>query len=248
MAVHYSDRYYRRLEQGATRSARETVPLILHLFPSKTVLDVGCGIGAWLMALADEGCDVFGIDTNRVPTETLLIPRESFGAYNLEEPLRLDRRYDLVMCLEVAEHLSPGRASSLVVDLCRLGDVVVFSSAIPGQGGTHHVNEQWPSYWIDLFRERSFEPLDCIRHRLWTNTGVEWWYAQNTFAFVRSTRLADFPKAVAESRALPADLVHPRAFVRLAIPSEMTPRMLKEVVRALPYFPGKIVQRFRKVK
>jgi hypothetical protein len=77
---------------------------------------------------------------------------------------------------------------------------------------------------------------------------VEWWYAQNTFAFVRSSRLADFPEAVAASRALPADLVHPRAFVRLAIPSEMTPRMLKEVARALPYFPAKILHRLRNVK
>ncbi len=211
------------------------------------MLDVGCGAGAWLKAFADEGCDVFGIDSDGIRTEKLLIARESLAICDLEQPLRLDRRYDLVTCLEVAEHLSPGRASSLVADLCRLGDVVVFSAAVPGQGGTHHVNEQWPSYWIDLFGQNGFEPLDCMRHQIWTNVAVEWWYAQNVFVFVRSTRIDDFPEALAESRALPTDLVHPRAFVRLAIPSEMTPRMLKEVVLALPHFPSKIVQRFRRV-
>ena len=67
-------------------------------------------------------------------------------------PLRIGRRFDLVNCLEVAEHLDASRADSFVDDLCALGDVVVFSAAIPGQGGTHHVNEQFQSYWQERFR------------------------------------------------------------------------------------------------
>lgn len=245
MADRYSDRFYRGIRQGSARSAQETVPLILALFPSSTVLDVGCGLGTWLAAYSEAGCEVFGVDSARVPTEKLLVPIESFRAVDLEEPLLLDARYDLVTCLEVAEHVSANRAPGLVGDLCKLSDVVVFSAAIPGQGGTHHLNEQWPSYWIDLFRSNGYEPLDCLRHKIWTNSEVEWWYAQNIFAYAKSTRLAEFPKAVAESRESPTDLVHPRAFVRMAIPSEMTPRMLKEVARALPYFPTKIAQRLR---
>lgn len=246
MAVRYSDRYYRGIREGSNRSAQEVVPIIMRLFPSKTVLDVGCGLCAWLAVYAEAGCDVFGVDSDRVPTDKLLIAAERFRAADLEKSLRLDRRYDLVTCLEVAEHLLPGRASSLVSDLCGLGDVVVFSAAIPGQGGTHHVNEQWPSYWVELFGKNGYEALDCIRHQIWTNSEVEWWYAQNMLVFVRSARVADFPEAVAEARTELTDLVHPRAFVRTAIPSEMTPRMLKEVVRALPYFPAKIAQRLRR--
>ena len=80
---------------------------------------------------------------------------------------------------------------------------MIFSAAIPGQGGTHTINEQWPSYWIDLFRKSGFEPLDCIRQQIWTNSGVEWWYAQNTFAFVRATRVADFPRRSPKAELCP---------------------------------------------
>src|SRR5438034_7185725 len=59
-------------------------------------------------------------------------------------------------------------------------------------GGTHHINEQWPSYWIAFFQENGFQALDCIRPSIWNNEKVAWWYAQNMFAFIKdrkSTRL-----------------------------------------------------------
>jgi hypothetical protein len=63
--------------------------------------------------------------------------------------------------------------------LTRLGPVVLFSAAIPGQGGLGHLNEQWPRYWVDLFRAKSYVAIDCLRHRIWDDDGVDWWYAQN---------------------------------------------------------------------
>jgi hypothetical protein len=158
----------------------------------------------------------------------------------------LDRRFDLVNCLEVAEHLDGSRADSFVADLCALGDAVAFSAAIPGQGGTHHVNEQFQSYWIERFRSQGFVPLDCLRHQIWGNDRVAWWYVQNLFLFVRESRLADYPKAHEAARPWPQDLVHPRAYVTATVPSQMSPRMLKEVFFALPYFPGKIFKHLRK--
>ncbi len=245
MASPYSSRYYEGLKEDSAGSARETVPLVLRLFPAKTVVDVGCGSGTWTKAYADNGCDVLGIDGAIVRVDQLLIPAERFQRANLAEPLRLDRRFDLVNCLEVAEHLPPARGESFAADLCRLGDVVVFSAAVPGQGGTHHVNEQWPSYWLPFFRMQGFVPLDCLRHQLWGNDKVAWWYVQNMFAFVKESRLAEFPAAVAANRPWPIDLVHPRAYVRATVPSEMSPRMLKEVAKALPHFPGKVLKHLR---
>ena len=245
MSSPYSSRYHEGLKEDSAASARETVPLVLRLFPSRTVVDVGCGSGTWTKAYADAGCDVLGIDGDIVRTEQLLFPADKFRRADLAAPLRLDRRFDLVNCLEVAEHLAPARGESFVADLCRLGDVVFFSAAVPGQGGTHHVNEQWPSYWIAFFRVHGFVPLDCLRHRLWGNDKVAWWYVQNAFAFVKGSRLADFPEAVAEDRPWPTDLVHPRAYVRATVPSEMSPRMLKEVAKALPHFPAKVLKHLR---
>lgn len=246
MSSPYSSRYYEGLKEDSAASARAVVPLILQLFPSRTVIDVGCGSGTWARAYLDAGCEITGVDGHVVQPDQLLIPVDRFQRRDLAQPLALDRRFDLVNCLEVAEHLEPSRGPSFAADLCKLGDVVVFSAAVPGQGGTHHVNEQWPSYWIPHFENQDFVPLDCFRWQIWNNSSVAWWYVQNLFAFVRRSRLADFSAAREATRPLPTDLVHPRAYVRATVPSEMSPRMLKEVIRALPHFPGKVLSHFRK--
>ncbi|MBN9689701.1 MAG: class I SAM-dependent methyltransferase [Verrucomicrobia bacterium] len=244
MGLTYSSRYYEGLKEDSAGSARDTVPLILQLFPAKRVVDVGCGSGTWTRCYLEAGCEVLGIDGAFVQEDQLVFPRDRFRRHDLQQPLTLESRFDLVNCLEVAEHLPEVRADGLISDLCRLADVVVFSAAVPGQGGTHHVNEQWPSYWQPKFKSQGFVPLDCFRPQLWGNPNVAWWYVQNMFAYVRETRLQDFELAVKRSLPWPTDLVHPRAYVRATVPAEMSPRMLREVVLALPYFPAKILKAF----
>lgn len=244
MSSPYSTRYYEALKEDSAGSARVAVPHILKLFPARSVLDVGCGSGTWANIYAGAGCEILGIDGAEVRLDQLQIPEKFFERRNLVEPLRLTRKFDLVNCLEVAEHLPGSRADTFVADLCAAGDVVVFSAAVPGQGGTHHVNEQWPSYWVERFRRHDFVPLDCLRPLLWAESAVAWWYAQNLLAFVRRSRLSDYAAAQATSLPWPTDLVHPRAYVRATVPSQMSPRMLKEVARALPYFPTQIWRHF----
>ena len=242
----YSTRYYEGLKEDSLGSARAVVPIVLGLFAPKTVVDVGCGSGTWAKVYAENGCEILGIDGEIVQADQLLIPPSQFIRKDLSQPLALDRRFDLVNCLEVAEHLDGSHADTFVRDLCQLGDVLFFSAAVPGQGGTHHVNEQWPSYWLPKFEAQGFQAIDCIRHQIWGNSSVAWWYVQNAFAFVKKTRLQDFPKAQQAARPWPTDLVHPRAYVRATVPSEMSPRMLKEVALALPYFPGKVLAHIKK--
>ena len=243
----YTAGYYQSIREDSAASAREVVPLIMRLFSPRGVVDVGCGPGTWAAEYKRAGAAVLGIDGYDVKTDQLLIPLQEFDRRNLAEPVRLDRRFDLVNCLEVAEHLPAARARSFVRDLCQLGDVVVFSAAVPGQGGTHHVNEQWPSYWIAFFRENGFQALDCIRPQIWTNEKVASWYAQNMFAFIKQERVVGFPAAVNQCVAVvTAHLVHPRAYVKATVPQEMSPRMIKEVMKALPHFPGKIAAHLKK--
>lgn len=245
MPLPYSSRYYEGLKEDSAGSARAAVPIIRDLFPARTVVDVGCGSGTWAREYAATGSEILGIDGEFVQSDQLVIPGDRFLRRDLGQTLSLDQRFDLVNCLEVAEHLAESRSDSFVADLCQLGDVVIFSAAVPGQGGTHHVNEQWPSYWWARFQAQGFTALDCLRPRLWGNTAVAWWYVQNMFAFVRTSRLGDFASAKNAALPWPTDLVHPRAYVRATVPSEMSPRMLREVVKGLPHFPSKILQAFR---
>src|SRR5262249_23912060 len=125
----------------------------------------------------------------------------------------------LVIALEVAEHLDPAHAATFVSSLVNLGPIVAFSAAIPDQGGTHHVNEQWPEYWAEIFKSNNYVPVDCVRSRIWKNPKVAWWYAQNLLLFVDERRLKSDSILTECWRRTEMDrlsLVHPRLFSALA--------------------------------
>jgi hypothetical protein len=148
------------------------------------------------------------------------MPRELFRQHDLTQPLLLDRRFDLAVCLEVAEHIPPESARILVESLTRLSPVVIFSAAIPRQGGEGHINEQWPSFWSDHFAACGYRPSTCLRHRLWkAGDAIEFWYRQNILCF-----LADgtapirerSPQTEGRPVAEPLDVVHPDLYLRRA--------------------------------
>ena len=90
----------------SAQSAAIMVPIILELTGAKSVIDIGCGAGNWLATFERLGVtDYLGIDGAHLPPETLRIPHERFRPHNLATPLSLDRRFDLAVSLEVAEHL-----------------------------------------------------------------------------------------------------------------------------------------------
>jgi SAM-dependent methyltransferase len=214
----YPADYCQTLQEGALRSAGEIVPLVLALVRPTSVVDVGCGNGAWLSVFMEQGVgDALGIDADWIDPNSLLIPRERFLSADLERPLTLDRRFDLVVSLEVAEHLSAASAEVFVDTLVGLGPVILFSAAVPYQGGTNHFNEQWPEYWSRLFSSKSYVMVDCVRAKIWWNERVEWWYAQNCLLFVRSDHLESDPQLRAEHAApSPLAIVHPRAAIERA--------------------------------
>lgn len=212
----YTADYFKRLDGGTSQSARVVVPLVLEMLRPRSVVDVGCGLGTWLTVFSELGVDDYlGIDGDYVDTGMLEIPVANFRAWDLREPLRLDRCFDLVVSLEVAEHLPAESAPAFVESLSLLGPAILFSAAIPLQGGTGHENEQWPDYWADLFGAHDFVVVDCLRPRVWKNEAVQWWYSQNLLVFIRRDRLDDYPSLARQhdSAALPAlSVVHPRMY------------------------------------
>lgn len=190
----YDENYYQRLEKGSLRSANIIVPEVMELINPKSVIDIGCGIGIWLSVFKSLGCNVFGLDGSWVDKQMLKIDRKDFYETNLEERIILNNTFDLVVSLEVAEHLKEERAESFVSDLTRLGPVVLFSAAIPSQHAKNHINKKWQSYWVELFLKNSYLPIDCIRPLIWNNHNVEWWYRQNTILYCRKDHIENYPK------------------------------------------------------
>lgn len=97
-----------------------------------------------------------------------------------------------------------------MAELCALGDLVLFTAALPNQGGTNHLNEQWPGYWAALFAEHGFSCFDVLRPRTWNRDDCDWWYVHNVLLFARGGTPAHAAASRLGPPCTPASLVHPR--------------------------------------
>jgi SAM-dependent methyltransferase len=232
----YSASYYEAQGEGSLSSARVILPPFLGTVTVRSVLDVGCGSGTWLKVCKELGvAEVFGVDGSALEAREANLAATEFRRLDLNEPFNLGRRFDLVISVEVAEHLLPSTSAQFVRGLVAHGDLILFSAAIPDQGGTHHANERWQSYWAALFRAEGYEPVDCIRPRVWADDRVEYFYAQNTLVYVRSASLGRYPGLLAGARGGlpgPLDVVHPKLFVSAA--TNPVRLGLGHALRALP--------------
>jgi SAM-dependent methyltransferase len=214
----YTSDFYVAHKDGSRRSAEVLAPIVIRLINPRSVVDVGCGVGTWLSVFKTVGVtDILGLDGDHLAQSQLEIDKDVFLAVDLTRRIQLERQFDLVLSLEVAEHLPEECASGFVESLTRLGPVVLFSAAIPHQGGTRHLNEQWPEYWASHFKNHGYEAIDSIRRRVWNDDRVEWWYAQNTVLFVDGEYLSRHQLLLRELQAapssIPPSLVHPRKYL-----------------------------------
>ncbi len=184
---------------------REVVPIIMSIVKPKSVLDVGCGIGTWLKVFEEHGVtDYLGVDGNYVNRNLLKIPQSNFFPFDLTNELVLRKKFDLVISLEVAEHIPEKSADLFVKSLALHSDIILFSAAVPGQGGQNHLNEQWPKYWEKKFERHGFYFHDIVRPLIWENNKVDWWYRQNIFLLTK--KFSDTPIHAS---------IHPDCFAQL---------------------------------
>jgi len=189
----YDREFYRTMHQQSVYAARTVLAEIFSVCPEiRSVVDLGCGTATWLAVLRESGIrDIQGLDGPWVKEEFLHIPLENFRPVDLENPIDLGRKYDLAISLEVAEHLSPDAAGTFVASLAGLADIVLFSAAIPHQGGRNHINEQWPEYWEQLFQHNEFVAVDFIRARIWNDDEIPNCYRQNILMFVKQNKIGE---------------------------------------------------------
>jgi SAM-dependent methyltransferase len=187
----YDQKFFAAHRDRSLRSARVIVPRLLSHINVRSVVDIGCGLGTWLRAFQESGvADVAGYDGAYIDRAALLIDERLFSSVDLREDFSIPRRFDLAISLEVAEHLPENCANSLVYRLTTVAPAVLFSAAIPGQGGREHLNEQWQDYWRNIFSSYSFYPVDLIRPSVRGRSDVELCYQQEAYASVSGSAIS----------------------------------------------------------
>ena len=173
----YGAKFYDTINQDSIACAQCFMPQLLNNFEIHSVLDIGCGEGAWLSACGVD--DVIGVDGDWVNEDRLLIAKEKFIRADVGQKLSIPKKFDLAVCLEVGEHLPDKDADQLVDNLIAHAPLILFGAAIPGQGGMNHINEQWQSYWAQKFIARGFRPV----HHFRDNISVAYFYSQNAILY-----------------------------------------------------------------
>jgi SAM-dependent methyltransferase len=203
-ADHYNEAFFAAREAGVLESARIVVPLVNRFVRPASVVDVGCGRGTWLRAFAETGAHrLTGLDGDYVARDKLAIPPASFVPTDLARLTHIDGEFDLAICIEVLEHLPPVAGHNVVAALTRAAPAVLFSAAVPGQGGTGHINEQWPRYWREIFSRHGFTMLDPLRRQIRDDPRVKFWYRQNLLMFASADALARNPILAEEAARAP---------------------------------------------
>jgi SAM-dependent methyltransferase len=226
-SMSYDSQFFEYVNASARAAADRIVPLLQQQLSASSVLDVGCGQGAWLCVWQSHGVDdVFGVDGSYVDRSKLLFAPERFCAHDLTQRFDLGRSFSLVQCLEVAEHLPESGAETLIDSLIRHGEVILFSAAPPGQGGHEHVNERSYDYWRALFSRRGYLALDFLRPRIVADPAIDPWYRYNTLLYVSRGAIARLSVALQASQIPPS-----RSVPEL---SPLSYRLRKLLLRCLP--------------
>ena len=179
----YSPEFFLAIDEKSRESARAIIPVLQRLIPFRSALDLGSGSGAWIQELNRLGVsETKGVDISRY-ANPLEMQNERLEFFDIRKKLELNRKYDIVFCLEVAEHLEKIYADVLIENLIRHSDIIVFSAAQPGQGGLNHINEQPLFYWIEKFNKYNYGAFDIIRPLIAKNIAIAPWYRYNTILF-----------------------------------------------------------------
>jgi len=162
----YNESYYDYLISAELESSLDFGKILIKHFNPSSVIDIGCGCGIYLKAFNDLGVkDLIGYDGSECAIQKSLLPGK-IKIHDLRKPLRLNSKYDLCICIEVAEHIENKYSKRLIKTLTNLSDIVFFTAAPPGQGGTGHINERPYSFWINIFKKEEFNYIDSLTQEI----------------------------------------------------------------------------------
>ena len=236
----YTRKFYEWMQVGSHRSAEIIVPYIMQLIRSQRVIDIGCGTGEWLEVFKKQGVkEVLGVDGGWFDESLLKISSNEFIKLDFtKEELKIGRTFDLAITLEVINHIPKDRTRDFIRLMTQVAPVVLFSAPIPYQGGSGaRINEQWPAYWAELFKENGFLAADCLRDKIWADQRIERWYAQNMLIFADKSRISHLPELIKEidsTRQPPLNRIHPDIYT-FRMSQGVRNFSCREIISALPH-------------
>ena len=208
----YDEKFYEISEDAREQDAEIVVPQIINWLKPKSIIDFGCGLGTWLSVVkqVDLNIEIYGLDGDYVNEKELKIDKRFFKAVDLSKPIQIKESYDLAMSLEVAEHIDEAASEIFIDNITGSSDNVLFSAAIPEQGGVHHVNEQWQEYWISKFEARGYSADVSVRNFFWHAQEITPWRRQN-FIFFHRGEVRKSP--IVETKEI-YNIVHPEMYFK----------------------------------
>lgn len=232
MIEDYSKKFYENYEKNKQYTAELVLDFFIKTFNSKSIIDFGCGTGIWLAVAENKVDKVLGIDGDYIDKNMLQISEKDFLTFDLEyiDDLEIHEHFDLAISLEVAEHISRDKAETFCRKIMEVSDVIIFSAAIPGQGGVHHVNEQWPHFWQSIFEKYGYSCIDCVRDILWNDEYIPTYYKQNMLCFVNSEIMDRGGAQLLQNQVKCGsrlDCVHPEQFTRVQKNYEVLCKMMQ---------------------
>lgn len=244
----YNSEFYSHQAAGSLESARIILPKVFDLLSHvevsvRSFVDIGAGAGTWARTASDLGVnDVCAIEGEWIEPVATFVRKELYRYEDASAPISFNRRYDLAVSLEVGEHIGANNAAIFAHNLVKSSDILLFSAAIPGQGGTDHINEQWPNYWVQILASHGYRVFDVIRWMLWDEDTVPFWYRQNLLLFVNEEcgdvcrRLDSLPYRLFMPTGANA-VVHPEKYL-----STRRAALFPSLKRIIGAFPGALTR------
>lgn len=152
----YDISYYQKIRDEEAPQAERLAAYLWSVYKPRSVIDFGCADGLYLVPFVQRDIDVLGVDYSPALREIAQI--DNLVLADLRKPYFAGRKFDLVLCLEMLEHIEAMYAEQVVENIARAGDLLVVSAAAEGQGGEGHVNCRPERYWVDLFAKQGFVP------------------------------------------------------------------------------------------
>lgn len=155
----YTGRFFRRRIKKYHQHELEYAKIFYEAFKPKVVYDAGCALGSYLLAFKEKGCTVVGWDKYYQNAKPYCDPHiiDDLIEHDACQPLTVNRKSDLTLCIEVAEHIPPLSSQDLIRNICDVSnDYIIFTAAQPGQRGTGHINCRTKDFWRGLFTSFGF--------------------------------------------------------------------------------------------